>query len=70
MNKEKQYGEVKDLDYYLQEVTVMEPGLWENEDGPKDWYAVSNEEGIIAYFGKEVDALRFRLDYINRKLNP
>ena len=35
-----------------------------------EWYAVCNDNGIIAYFGKEVDAYRFRLDYINRILNP
>ena len=49
----------------------MEPGLWENESSPhlKDWFAVSNNEGIIAYFGREDDAYMFRLDYINRILN-
>lgn len=59
----------KDLDYYLQEVNV----LWDFPDSnpiAEGWCAVSNEEGIIAYFGNEVDAFRFRLDYINRKLNP
>lgn len=33
------------------------------------WYAVSNTHGIIAYFGTESDALRFRLNEINRELN-
>ena len=46
--------------------------MWENEQTPTlgEWYAVCNDNGIIAYFGKEVDAYRFRLDYINRILNP
>lgn len=35
----------------------------------QDWYAVSNTHGIIAYFGSESDALRFRLGEINRELN-
>ena len=61
----------KDLEYYLEEISAQFPGQWENEASTvlKDWYAVSNEEGIIAYFGNEMDALRFRLDYINMKLN-
>jgi hypothetical protein len=53
----------------LEEIEVMGPGMWENEDGPKGWYAVSNTYGIIAYFPEEKEALRYRLDYINRLLN-
>ena len=68
----------KDLGYYLEEISVLEPGMWDNlfvdeNDGGrqlKDWYAVCNTKGIIAYFGNGTDAFRFRLDYINRKLNP
>lgn len=33
------------------------------------WFYVANEEGACAYFGKEADALRFRLAEINRRLN-
>lgn len=60
------------LDDLLDEISVHPPGLWENDQGPKDWYAVSTDEagGIVAYFQYEVDACRWRLDYINRKLNP
>lgn len=58
------------LDDLLEEVGVLDPGLWENGLGPKDWFAVTSSDGIIAYFGKESDAYRFRLDYINRLLNP
>ena len=63
---------MKDLDYYLENITVEYP----LEFPPKhefadltDWYGVANEEGIIAYFGRESDAFRFRLDYINQLLN-
>lgn len=44
----------------------------ENDEGPENWYAVSTNEhgGIIAYFQFYADAYRWRLDYINRKLNP
>jgi hypothetical protein len=63
---------MKDLDTMLEEVSVHAPGMWENDEGPKDWWAVSTDEdgGIIAYFRDEADAFRYRLDYINRKLNP
>lgn len=60
----------KNLDDLLEDVSVLAPGMWDNETGPKGWYAVTNDDGIIAYFGREADAFRFRLDYINRKLNP
>lgn len=67
---ERKANTTKDLDDLLEEWAVMEPGLWENEDGPKNWYAVSNDQGIVAYFGKEADAFRFRMNEINRVLNP
>ena len=56
----------------LEEISVLSPGMWENEVSSvlPDWYAVANHKGIIAYFGREEDALRFRLDYINGLLNP
>lgn len=60
----------KDIEDWLDSISVLAPGQWENDEGPKDWWAVCNDDGIFAYFGTEVDALRFRLDYINRKLNP
>ncbi len=64
----------KSLNQLLEEVDVLHPGMWENEMSHNhllsSWYAVANHEGIIAYFGDEVDANRFRLDYINRILNP
>lgn len=59
------------LEDTLKNWQVDAPGMWENDTGPKNWYAVSNDnEGIIAYFAKEKDALRFRLDMVNRDLNP
>ena len=54
----------------LDDVSVMSPGQWENDIGPKDWYAVVNDDGIIAYFAEETLALGFRLWYINSVLNP
>ena len=48
---------VKDLEDHVTSPYLME------------WYAVSNTEGIIAYFGEEKEAQKFRLGYINRLLN-
>lgn len=59
----------KDLEALLEEWSVMDPGAWENEDGPKDWWAVANDEGIKAYFGEESDAFKYRLSKINDALN-
>lgn len=60
-----------DIETLLEEISVMEPGLWENQSSETlaDWWAVSSDLGIIAYFGSEQDAFIFRLDYINRILN-
>ncbi len=59
------------LEELLESVSVMGPGQWENEDGPREWYAVCTDEcGIIAYFMDSASAFRFRLDYINCLLNP
>lgn len=33
------------------------------------WYALMDDDGVIAYFAHEADALRFRLVELNRKLN-
>jgi hypothetical protein len=58
------------IEELLEEISVMEPGLWENNiSNELHWWAVSTDLGIIAYFGSEVDAFRFRLDYINRIVN-
>ena len=59
-----------DLDELLDKWQVLGPGEWVNAFGPDNWYAVTNDEGIKAYFCNEVDAYRWRLDMINRELNP
>jgi hypothetical protein len=60
---------MKTLDELLEDWSVLEPGLWKNETGPEGWYAVANDDGIIAYFRDEKDAFAFRLDKINQILN-
>lgn len=57
------------LEDLLETWSVLPPGQWENNAGPKEWFAVCNDQGIVAYFGNEQDALRFRLSEINRTLN-
>jgi hypothetical protein len=63
--------ERKTLEELLEIWAVMAPGTWDNESTETlgDWYAVSNDDGIVAYFGNEQDAFRFRLAEINRTLN-
>jgi hypothetical protein len=62
-------GENRSLDVLLETWDVYGPGVWENCEGPEGWWAVANEDGIVAYFGAESDAFRFRLAEINRALN-
>lgn len=43
------------------EFDVISPGMWENETGPLNWWAVATEHsgGIIAYFRDEASAYEF-----------
>lgn len=53
----------------LEEYAVYAPGMWDNDKGPKGWWAVSDKTGIVAYFAREKDAYYYRLDQINHRLN-
>jgi hypothetical protein len=68
---EKQLRAKHSLDDLLEEWSVLSPGMWDNDAYPalKDWWAVCNDDGIVAYFSQEQDAFRFRLAEINRILN-
>lgn len=57
------------IETLLEEWSVLAPGQWDNDAGAKDWYAVCNNSGIVAYFPDMATALRFRLAEINRILN-
>lgn len=57
------------LDEALDRWSVLGPGCWENDTGPVGWWAVCNDDGIVAYFADETMACRFRLAEINRELN-
>jgi hypothetical protein len=37
---------------------------------PPGWYGVCDDDGVRAYFHNQTDAFRYRLDLINRRLNP
>jgi len=65
---------LKTLDDLLDDWTVSEIKAMEGlaEVLPTmmaDWWAVLNDEGIIAYFEYEKDACAFRLNKINNILN-
>lgn len=62
-------NKMDDLEAALDRWSVMAPGMWENDQGPRGWYAVCNDDGIVAYFATEKDAFRYRLWMINRDLN-
>lgn len=79
----KEYNSL-DLEILLQEISVLSvddmvddfKGGTENDQKMyqlntllSGWYAVANEEGIIAYFGTQEEAFSYRLNYINRVLN-
>ena len=32
---------------------VIEPGIWDNDDGPGEWYAVADDDGIHLYTSSE-----------------
>lgn len=58
------------LDELLEEISVQQPGQYENDTSDiLQWYAVSTDEGIVAYFGEEAEAFGYRLNLINRILN-
>ena len=61
---------MKTLTDYLEEIAVEHPVINAEMHHVSNWHPVSDEFGIIAYFASESDAYRFRLDLINRKINP
>jgi hypothetical protein len=65
----------KDLAYWLDEVTVSSKGDHDREavnwwPDALPWGVSTPTDGVAAVFMAERDAYRWRLDYINRKLNP
>jgi len=55
----------------LLEISVLFPDCKDKNtpNWPKDWYAICDHTGIIAYFARESDAFGFRLSLINLRLN-
>lgn len=68
LNQSKKNLNEYDIDTLLEEISVLEE--WENQTKELErWFAVASDLGIIAYFCNRPDALRYRLDYINRIMN-
>ena len=43
------------------DITVHTPGMWENDSGPEDWFAISCKDcSIFAYAATEQDAFDIR----------
>lgn len=62
--------DAKDIQYWLDNMTVfwrIEPELYR---GPKGYCSFANEHGIVAYFKEQDDAFRYRIAEVNRALNP
>lgn len=61
------------LNFMLDAVSVAEVDDYHqklNPGSPLGWYMVMTDcDSVIAYFSSEKEALRYRLDLINRKLN-
>ena len=38
-------------------IEIFAPGMWENEEGPKGWWAIADSKGIFAYTSDEQTAL-------------
>lgn len=77
MSKRKTADACKTLDDWLDAVDVIDPKNrnWQTDAGdfgcpPGMWTVCVLGEGAIAFFVSETDAFRFRLDYINRRMNP
>ncbi len=66
----------KSLSELLDEVTAGEVDEYMNEandgklTGILGWWHVTDNNSSLAYLPTERDALRYRLDVINRRLNP
>lgn len=54
----------------LERWIVHAPGQWENATGPRTFWAVANEDGIVAYFADGQSANRYRLMMVALDCNP
>lgn len=60
------------LDELLDAISVVELDRCNHQPAGLigDWYCVLDEDGVVAWFAECRDAYRYRLDLINRRLNP
>lgn len=61
------------LDAMLDTISVISPDMRDADEikrnGNPEWFAVCDNDGIVAYFAHETDAFAFRLMLINMQLN-
>ncbi len=48
-------------------IDVLDPLMWDNDDGPKNWFAITNDYGIFAYANNE--SLAFQIKNLVIKYN-
>lgn len=58
------------LDDALECFVVVPPNEHSKGASVNHWWAIGDDEGIIAYFATEVDACRYRLVLVNMACNP
>lgn len=52
------------------EIDIFDPGGWENNEGPRGWYAIGDDNGLFAYAADLMHALVIRdLARIRAKAN-
>lgn len=59
----------KTIDYWLDEIGVSPAEFMDPMEYPKVWFVVTDLFGVVAAFATEEEAMRYRLDLINRILN-
>ena len=65
-------NDLMNLDRLLEEISVIPCQDQDPEyqiKGIENWWAVATTEGIVSYHCEESEALRYRLNIINRILN-
>jgi hypothetical protein len=59
----------KSIEYWREEIAVSPSEFMEPMQYPEGWFVVTDLFGAVAAFSSEEEALRYRLNLINRILN-
>ena len=57
------------VEYWLEEIAVGPSEFMEPMQYPEGWFVVTDLFKVVAAFSSEEEAMRYRLDLINRILN-